>query len=59
MKITNDDAQEREFPTLGVILQAGESIDTDAKSTPAPKATTTTITTAPSAASDSTASEVK
>jgi hypothetical protein len=56
MKIRNDDAQEREFPTLGVILQAGESIDTDAKSTPAPKITTTTT---PSAASDSTASEVK
>jgi hypothetical protein len=53
MKITNEGHDERVYPTLGVILKAGESHD-DAKA----KATTTTITT-PSAASDSTVEEVK
>lgn len=52
MKITNEGSDERVYPTLGVILQAGESYD-DAKA----KVTTTTTTS--SAASDLTAEEVK
>ena len=54
MKITNEGNDERVYPTLGVILKAGESYD-DAKA----KTTTTTTTTTPSAASDSTVEEVK
>lgn len=55
MKITNEGSDERVYPTLGVILQAGESYDdTKAKVTAAPQ---TEIT--PSAASDLTAKEVK
>jgi hypothetical protein len=55
MKITNEGYDERVYPTLGVILQAGESYD-DAKA----KVTAAPITEiAPSAASDSTVEEVK
>ena len=55
MKITNNEAGAREYPTLGVILEAGKSFDdATAKITPV---TTTTIT--PSASSDSTVEEVK
>ena len=55
MKITNDGADERVFPTLGVTLKAGESFgDTNAKIT-APKETPVT----PSASSDITVEEVK
>ena len=54
MKITNEGSDAREYPTLGVILQAGESYDdAKAKATPTPTAPT------PSAASDSTVKEVK
>jgi hypothetical protein len=55
MKITNDGSDAREYPTLGVILQAGESVDDGtAKITPAKETTP-----APSASSDSTVEEVK
>jgi hypothetical protein len=55
MKITNDGSDAREYPTLGVILQAGESVDdATAKITPAKETTVT-----PSASSDSTVEEVK
>lgn len=54
MKITNEGNDERVYPTLGVILKAGESFD-DAKNTKA----TPIPTTIPSAASDSTVEEVK
>lgn len=55
MKITNDTEGAREYPTLGVILEAGESYD-DAKAKVVPAQTTETST---SAASDSTVEEVK
>jgi hypothetical protein len=55
MKITNDGSDERVYPTLGVILEPGESFD-DAKNT---KVTPSTVTIIPSAASDSTVEEVK
>ena len=54
MKITNDGSDAREYPTLGVILKAGESYDdSSAKITPVKE------TPAPSASSDSTVEEVK
>jgi hypothetical protein len=52
MKITNDTEGAREYPTLGITLQAGESFD-DAK------AKTVPVTITPSAASDSNVEEVK
>jgi hypothetical protein len=55
MKITNEGHDAREYPTLGVILQAGESFD-DAK---AKVHAVPTAPIAPSAASDSTEEEVK
>ena len=54
MKITNEGSDAREYPTLGVILGAGESFD-DAKAKTEVKPTVLT----PSAASDSTVEEVK
>jgi hypothetical protein len=57
MKITNDGSDARVYPTLGVILQAGESID-DATAKITTAKVTTTIT-APSASSDTTVEEVK
>lgn len=54
MKITNEGSDAREYPTLGVILKAGESYD-DAKA----KVTATPTAPTPSAASDSTVEEVK
>lgn len=54
MKITNEGSDAREYPTLGVILEAGASVDdATAKITPAKE------TPAPSASSDSTVEEVK
>ena len=53
MIIKNEGYDERVYPTLGVILKAGESYD-DAKAK-----VTAVPTTAPSAASDSTEEEVK
>lgn len=54
MKITNDGNDAREYPTLGVILEAGKSIDdSTAKITPVIE------TPAPSASSDLTVEEVK
>jgi len=55
MKITNEGSDERVYPTLGVILKPGESFD-DAKNTKAP---TPSAPITSSAASDSTAEEVK
>jgi hypothetical protein len=55
MKITNEGSDAREYPTLGVILQAGESYD-DAKAKVVPAST---VYSTPSAASDSTVEEVK
>lgn len=55
MIIKNEGHDERVYPTLGVTLKAGESYD-DAK---AKVTATTTATSAPSAASDSTVEEVK
>jgi hypothetical protein len=55
MKITNDGADAREYPTLGVILQAGESVDDATAKITAPKETPVT----PSASSDTTVEEVK
>lgn len=52
MKITNDTEGAREYPTLGVILQSGESFDDTKKATPLTQST-------PSASSDSTVEEVK
>lgn len=55
MKITNEGSDAREYPTLGVILKAGESFDdSTAKITPVKETTP-----APSASSDSTVEEVK
>jgi hypothetical protein len=52
MKITNEGSEPREYPTLGIILNAGESYDdAKAKVTPPP--------TAPSATSGSIEEEVK
>lgn len=53
MKITNDGSDAREYPTLGVILEAGKSFDDTAKIAPVKE------TPAPSASSDSTVEEVK
>lgn len=53
MKITNDGSDAREYPTLGVILEAGKSYDDSVKITPVKE------TPAPSASSDSTVEEVK
>jgi hypothetical protein len=53
MKITNEGSDAREYPTLGVILEAGKSFDDSVKITP------TKETPAPSASSDSTVEEVK
>jgi hypothetical protein len=55
MKITNEGSDAREYPTLGVILKAGESYD-DAKAKAFPNPTAPL---ASSAASDSTVEEVK
>jgi hypothetical protein len=59
MKITNDGADAREYPTLGVILQAGESVDDTTAKITAVKETPTPITTTRSASSDTSAEEVK
>jgi len=53
MKITNDTEGAREYPTLSITLQAGESYD-DAKAKVIP-----VVPTNPSAASDSNVEEVK
>jgi hypothetical protein len=56
MKITNDGSDAREYPTLGVILEAGKSYDDSVKIAPV-KETPAII--EPSASSDSTVEEVK
>lgn len=54
MKITNEGSDAREYPTLGVILEAGKSFeDSTAKIAPVKENP------APSASSDSTVEEVK
>ena len=60
MKITNDGSDAREYPTLGVILKAGESVDdSTAKITPAKETPAETKIIDSSASSDSTVEEVK
>jgi hypothetical protein len=57
MKITNEGNDAREYPTLGVILKAGESVDdSTAKITPAKESPAIIES---SASSDSTVEEVK
>ena len=51
MKITNEGSDAREYPTLGVILEAGKSFDDSVKIAPVKET--------PSASSDSTVEEVK
>lgn len=60
MKITNEGSDAREYPTLGVILKAGESYeDSTAKITPAKSTPVEPEIIEPSASSDSTVEEVK
>lgn len=60
MKYTNDGADERVFPTLGVTLKPGESYDdSNAKVTPAKETPVIEEVIETSAASDSTVNEVK
>jgi hypothetical protein len=53
MKITNEGSDAREYPTLGVILQAGESVDDATAKITTPKETPA------SASSDIIVKEVK